>query len=198
MALVFRTNLIHRNIRVMLLFIKSIILLRRNSGSLNKRMACGLQAWMCDLIHRASIDKFCWWGRSLKCSLHSFNFLSVRWICALCSLPLSLFCPFRCKLILWLLALLCFPKTDWLENYPGMGWNLNGKSQGTSLCQSVIAALMQELEQLWVSSQGGHSSHGWGGASKCPASPGFGVVKTTLMGWPCSVFLASHLSAPAH
>lgn len=108
MALVFRTNLIHRNIRVMLLFIKSIILLRRNSGSLNKRMACGLQAWMCDLIHRASIDKFCWWGRSLKCSLHSFNFLSVRWICALCSLPLSLFCPFRCKLILCLLAV--FPK----------------------------------------------------------------------------------------
>lgn len=104
----------------MLLFRKSIIFLKRNSGCLNKRMACGLQDWTCDLIHRSLIDKFCWWGRSLKCSLLSFNFLSVRWICALCSLPPSLFCPFKSKLISSLLAVFPVPKTDWVKNYPGI------------------------------------------------------------------------------
>lgn len=132
MALVFRTNLIHRNVWVMLLFRKSIIFLKRNSGCLNKRMTCGLQDWTCDLIHRSLIDKFCWWGRSLKCSLLSFNFLSLRWICALCSLPPFLFCPFKSKLISSLLAVFPVPKTDWVKNYPGMGWNLGGRSQGAA------------------------------------------------------------------
>lgn len=102
MDLVFRTNPIHRNVWVMLLFRKSIILLKRNSGCLSERMACGLQDWKCDLIHRSFIDKFCWWGRSPKCSLLSFNFLSVRWICALCSLPHLYFVHLGPNCVCWL------------------------------------------------------------------------------------------------